>query len=433
MQFPARYRTEGAVGDRSTRVVTFGCRVNQADSLAIEGALRARGARQRVARRGRPRRREHLLGHRDRRSGRAADDPPHRAQQPRCAGRRHRLLRDAAARTSCASFRTSSRVVSNQRQGRPARASLGDRSADSTASDSATATARAARARAWRRRAHGASPCGCRPAAKSAAATASFRRRAAQSRSRPLTEISVSIDARRRGRLQGDRHHRRAPRLVRPRPCATARRSTALVRTSGDMGRATCCSASVRWSRWIARTEIVDLVAASPRLAPHFHLPLQHGADACCVRCGVRTRRPRIARSSSGSARVMPHASIGSDVIVGFPGETRRATSRRRESLLRDASADASSRVSRTPIARAPTRARCRTRSTARRSASVASACARSVSEMATRFRRSQVGTMRRALTVDDGWSAVTDNYLKVRLDAAAVPRNRVDSTRRID
>jgi len=37
---------------------------------------------------------------------------------------------------------------------------------------------------------------------------------------------------------------------------------------------------------------------------------------------------------------------------------------------------------------------------------------------MARRFRGSQVGTTRRALTVDDGWSAVTDNYLKVGLAA---------------
>ena len=36
--------------------------------------------------------------------------------------------------------------------------------------------------------------------------------------------------------------------------------------------------------------------------------------------------------------------------------------------------------------------------------------------EMASRFRRSQTGTTRRALTVDEGLAAVTDNYLKVRL-----------------
>jgi len=34
------------------------------------------------------------------------------------------------------------------------------------------------------------------------------------------------------------------------------------------------------------------------------------------------------------------------------------------------------------------------------------------------------VGTVRRALTVDDGWSAVTDNYLKVRL-ATQYSRNQ--------
>jgi hypothetical protein len=42
---------------------------------------------------------------------------------------------------------------------------------------------------------------------------------------------------------------------------------------------------------------------------------------------------------------------------------------------------------------------------------------------MAQEFRRSQRGSTRRALTVDDGWSAVTDNYLKVRLDRQH-PRN---------
>ena len=35
---------------------------------------------------------------------------------------------------------------------------------------------------------------------------------------------------------------------------------------------------------------------------------------------------------------------------------------------------------------------------------------------LAHRFRQSQAGSVRRALTVDDGWSAVTDNYFKVSL-----------------
>jgi len=43
---------------------------------------------------------------------------------------------------------------------------------------------------------------------------------------------------------------------------------------------------------------------------------------------------------------------------------------------------------------------------------------------MSTRFRHSQLGMVRRALTVDDGLSAVTDNFLKIRL-AEMVPRNQ--------
>ena len=43
---------------------------------------------------------------------------------------------------------------------------------------------------------------------------------------------------------------------------------------------------------------------------------------------------------------------------------------------------------------------------------------------MSERFRRSQTGTTRRALSVDDGLSAVTDNFLKVRLPEH-VPRNQ--------
>ena len=69
--------------------------------------------------------------------------------------------------------------------------------------------------------------------------------------------------------------------------------------------------------------DLVSLAAASPRIAPHFHLPLQHGADTMLS----AMRRPYTAAYYSDLvARItsrMPHASIGSDLIVGFPGETR--------------------------------------------------------------------------------------------------------------
>src|SRR4029079_4444257 len=68
--------------------------------------------------------------------------------------------------------------------------------------------------------------------------------------------------------------------------------------------------------------EIVDLVARSDSFAPHFHLPLQHASDR--VLAGMR--RPYTVDYYASlvddiRARV-PQASIGSDIIVGFPGET---------------------------------------------------------------------------------------------------------------
>jgi threonylcarbamoyladenosine tRNA methylthiotransferase MtaB len=168
--------------------------------------------------------------------------------------------------------------------------------------------------------------------------------------------------------------------------------------------------------------EIVELVANSPRLAPHFHLPLQHGADQILR----AMRRPYTAlsyrRLIEGIHDAMPHASVGSDIIVGFPGETPEHFAQT-ESVLRDVplthlhvfpysdrpGTDASSmpgKVDGVTI-----------RDRGRRVREIGQA-------MSVRFRRSQAGSVRRALTVDDGRSAVTDNYLKVRLEEQQ-PRNQ--------
>jgi len=69
-------------------------------------------------------------------------------------------------------------------------------------------------------------------------------------------------------------------------------------------------------------TEIVDFVAGSHRFVPHFHIPLQSGSDKILKmmrrRYGTELYADRIRYIKS----VMPHACIGVDVIVGFPGET---------------------------------------------------------------------------------------------------------------
>jgi threonylcarbamoyladenosine tRNA methylthiotransferase MtaB len=168
--------------------------------------------------------------------------------------------------------------------------------------------------------------------------------------------------------------------------------------------------------------EIVDLVAGSPRLAPHFHLPLQHGADDVLRRMCRPYTGAAYQRLVARIHHLMPHASIGSDIIVGFPGETP-ADVDRTESLLRDL-----------PLSHLhvfPYSDRPGTAATAMPDKVDGAAIrergqrVRAIGqEMAVRFRRAQAGTTRRALTVDDGLSAVTDNYLKVSLNRQ-VPRNQ--------
>jgi threonylcarbamoyladenosine tRNA methylthiotransferase MtaB len=160
---------------------------------------------------------------------------------------------------------------------------------------------------------------------------------------------------------------------------------------------------------------IVDLVAASPRLAPHFHLPLQHGSDDMLS----AMRRPYTAAYYASLVtrihRLMPHASIGSDVIVGFPGERDDHFAEMRR-LLADLPL---SHLHVFPYSDRPgTDA---TRMSAKVDGAVVRERGRLIrrvgEELACRFRRAQSGSIRRALTVDDGCSAVTDNYLKIRLD----------------
>ena len=55
---------------------------------------------------------------------------------------------------------------------------------------------------------------------------------------------------------------------------------------------------------------------------PHFHSPLQSGNDKQLREMRRRYRRDLYAERVALTKRLMPHACIGCDVIVGFPGET---------------------------------------------------------------------------------------------------------------
>jgi threonylcarbamoyladenosine tRNA methylthiotransferase MtaB len=68
--------------------------------------------------------------------------------------------------------------------------------------------------------------------------------------------------------------------------------------------------------------EIIDFVAQSKRFAPHFHMPLQSGNNKQLAQMRRRYRRELYAERVAHIKQVMPHACIGVDLIVGFPGET---------------------------------------------------------------------------------------------------------------
>ncbi len=68
--------------------------------------------------------------------------------------------------------------------------------------------------------------------------------------------------------------------------------------------------------------EIIEFVSASNRFMPHFHMPLQSGNDKQLKQMRRRYKRELYEDRVRKIKALMPHACIGVDVIVGFPGET---------------------------------------------------------------------------------------------------------------
>ena len=65
--------------------------------------------------------------------------------------------------------------------------------------------------------------------------------------------------------------------------------------------------------------DLVRCFAEVPQLMPHFHLPVQHGADSVLERM---RRRYTIAEYERRIAALPAHVALTSDIICGFPGET---------------------------------------------------------------------------------------------------------------
>jgi len=68
--------------------------------------------------------------------------------------------------------------------------------------------------------------------------------------------------------------------------------------------------------------DIISFVAQSGKFMPHFHIPLQSGSNKILKLMRRRYLREVYASRVEKIKNLMPHAGIGVDVIVGFPGET---------------------------------------------------------------------------------------------------------------
>ena len=68
--------------------------------------------------------------------------------------------------------------------------------------------------------------------------------------------------------------------------------------------------------------DIIHFVAASKKIMPHFHMPLQSGSNKILGLMRRRYKRELYAEKVQMIKKLMPHCCIGVDVITGFPGET---------------------------------------------------------------------------------------------------------------
>jgi threonylcarbamoyladenosine tRNA methylthiotransferase MtaB len=171
--------------------------------------------------------------------------------------------------------------------------------------------------------------------------------------------------------------------------------------------------------------DFVSLIAASERLAPHFHVPLQSGSDRILRAMHRWYRTAHYAERIALIRRLLPHAAIGADVIVGFPGETdedfqatRTLIERLPFTYLHVFSFSARPGTAAEKLADAVPPAVIRERARCLRG------LAQKKSEV---FRAAQSGRTFRALTLnrrgDDWTEALTGNYLKVRV-AGQYPAN---------
>ena len=168
---------------------------------------------------------------------------------------------------------------------------------------------------------------------------------------------------------------------------------------------------------------LLELVASSPRIAKHVHAPLQSGSDTVLRRMHRKYRPRHYADRILKARALMPDCAVGADVMTGFPGETDAEFEESRafiESLpFTYLHVFTYSERPGTPAADMP-----------QAPAEIRKHRTHVLRELGQRknleFRRSAMGRTLSAVTIDDGRTALSGNYLKIALARQREP-NRLE------
>lgn len=70
--------------------------------------------------------------------------------------------------------------------------------------------------------------------------------------------------------------------------------------------------------------EVIDIVLNTDKFCPHFHIPLQSGSDKILNLMNRKYLKDEFIKTVKKIKDINPYATVGCDVIVGFPGETEK-------------------------------------------------------------------------------------------------------------
>jgi threonylcarbamoyladenosine tRNA methylthiotransferase MtaB len=161
---------------------------------------------------------------------------------------------------------------------------------------------------------------------------------------------------------------------------------------------------------------LFELIAGEPRLMPHFHLSLQAGDDLILKRMKRRHSRAEAVRTVERIKAARRDATIGADLIAGFPTETEEMAINSL-SLLDDCDVIAAhvfpfSARPNTPAARMPQLARELVKARAARLREAAT-------ERRTKWLDGLVGTVQPVL-IENGGKGHADNFAPVAIEGAS-------------